>query len=960
LLIFALVGGMIGAGGTLRAATAKDGAKAAPSASRKRSYVDFLREMTDFDRLSRLHPGVQGGEFTSWDRNGKNAWGANGDAGQYLRTEPDGEAVMMDADGPGCIFRVWSANPQGRIRVYLDGATTPTYEWDFEKLFTGDMPPFIKPIVFKSGDGVNAASDCYLPIPFKNHIKITADRAYGQYYHFNYLLYPKTDDVSSFHLPLSDQEQAVLKKVADAWASPGRDPKPKLPGQKTITKTLEIQPGQTVRLASLTGAGVIRALRAQVESSQRYAWRKLVLRGTWDGAKWPQVLSPLGLLFGFDWNQAEYGSLVAGCLKGHAYFYYPMPYRKSASLELTNFLEQPAKVTFEIEYAPVKSLPADSLYFYARWRHDPGTKVFDYPFVETAGRGQFVGVSLSVDHPLPGWFGEGDEKIWMDDQRFPFIGTGTEDYFGDAWGLHYLFQPSFGSPVDEGNRTSAYRWHFMDYLPFAKRFRMTIENYGPNGQGPRGQYDYASTAFWYQQEATPPFAQLKGISFIGGDDPHAPPKTMQYGSAPFAPASADAVRTYGQEIPFAQEAEDLLKGAAKAGMGSIVTDAKMPYEYNHERAVDFGDPKQGDDLGEFSLPVQEDGVYFPHLIVAPGASGVPALEIDGKRLEMTSRSDAIMADLEGVFLTRGVHSAKLVAGEGRHLVLDAIQLLPARSEPDAMEAESLKVVSVAPGEESPTPGPASIGYSAGRTLDWAPSREGAGFALALNPPPDLAYALGVKAVRGPDAPIIQAYDGGNPIGAPLDLYAPERKLDDEIEPLGDLPAGAESVEIRVVGANPKSSGRAVALDYFRYEPKVLGPETTPGVRARILRVRGGRESIQKLGPAWTDGYHLWIQPSRKGTTADIGLDVPDDGDYEIVVRLTQAFDYGIVQVSLDGTPLGLEIDGYSPNIVLTDPIPLGTPHLVAGPHVLRFEAIGQNADAKGYLMGIDDIEVVKK
>ena len=129
--------------------------------------------------------------------------------------------------------------------------------------------------------------------------------------------------------------------------------------------------GGSVEICALRGTGVIRAVRARVSSDQRYAWRKLVLRGEWDGAGRPQVLTPLGPFFGFDWDTAEYGSVVAGCRDGLAYQFFPMPFRKSAVLTLENHLEAPASVRIEIEWAPLTRLPDDAVYFYARWRTEP-------------------------------------------------------------------------------------------------------------------------------------------------------------------------------------------------------------------------------------------------------------------------------------------------------------------------------------------------------------------------------------------------------------------------------------------------------------------------------------------------------------------------------------------------------------------------------------------------------------
>jgi hypothetical protein len=461
-------------------------------------------------------------------------------------------------------------------------------------------------------DNPQSASDCYLPISFAKHIKITADKAHGQYYHFNCLLLPPKQSVASFHLPLSETEQAALMAVADAWGHPGRDPKPRLADQTTLSAKVVLKPGESLELASLNGPGVVRAVKARVNSEQRYAWRKLVIEATWDGAANPQVASPLGPCFGFDWDTAEYGSVPAGCLHGQAYQYFPLPFRKSAKFRLQSYLEMPANAELEIEWAPIPSLPSDIAYFYARWRHEPDSKTFDYAFLETAGRGHFVGVSMPIDHPFEGWWGEGDEKVWVDDDDFPpFVGTGSEDYFGDAWGIRYLSGPSYGASSFKGHRTCNYRWHFADLIPFEKRMRMTIENYGPNGQGPQGQYDYSSTAFWYQAEPAPDFESLRGVNFTGGTGPEAKPSRMKYNPALFAKIDAENIRTYGLGITFATQGEELFKEAVQQGNARIITDAKLAYEFDRERAVQFGEVKAGAKLAEARLNMQRP-VYTSH------------------------------------------------------------------------------------------------------------------------------------------------------------------------------------------------------------------------------------------------------------------------------------------------------------------------------------------------------------
>ncbi|MGQ9731415.1 MAG: hypothetical protein ACUVX8_09085 [Candidatus Zipacnadales bacterium] len=244
----------------------------------KLTYVDILKQLTDFDRLARLQTGIAAGQFSSHSRADRERWATNADAGHYLRVTENGEAVMMEQEGPGCIYRMWSANPQGKLLIYLDGATTPTFVLDHNGLYTDGQIPFIKPLVYKRGEA-RSASDSYVPIPFGKSIKICADKPHPQFYIFDYLKYPKDWEVESFHLPLTEEEIAVLEAVAETWAKCGSDPKPRLSGQRTVMRTLTLKPGQTVRLAHLKGPGSVRAIRMRVDCPQRSFWRKLVLEG---------------------------------------------------------------------------------------------------------------------------------------------------------------------------------------------------------------------------------------------------------------------------------------------------------------------------------------------------------------------------------------------------------------------------------------------------------------------------------------------------------------------------------------------------------------------------------------------------------------------------------------------------------------------------------------------------------
>src|SRR5437867_3679029 len=153
----------------------------------------LLRELTDRRELARLpSPSRVCRQASSYDRASvtpdKEGWFANGDAGQYLRMEErDGrtEGVMLDADGPGAITRIWSANPAGVLRIRLDGAEEPVIAEDMTRLLSG-AGPVVAPLSHEASSGHNL----YLPIPYAQHCKVTCDAPKDVYYQIGYLTWP--------------------------------------------------------------------------------------------------------------------------------------------------------------------------------------------------------------------------------------------------------------------------------------------------------------------------------------------------------------------------------------------------------------------------------------------------------------------------------------------------------------------------------------------------------------------------------------------------------------------------------------------------------------------------------------------------------------------------------------------------------------------------------------------------
>jgi hypothetical protein len=160
-----------------------------------------------------------------------------------------------------------------------------------------------------------------------------------------------------------------------------------------------------------------------------------------------------------------------------------MPFKRAAALSIQNLGKTP--VSFQLEaMATPRPWTERSLLFHAKWRiqHDlPTDTKSDWNYLTAHGRGMFAGVSFNLDNPVRKWWGEGDEKIYVDGEKFPsHFGTGTEDYFGYAWCNPQLFmhayhsQPRCDGPGTYG-RTSINRFHILDRIPFTRDFRFDME-----------------------------------------------------------------------------------------------------------------------------------------------------------------------------------------------------------------------------------------------------------------------------------------------------------------------------------------------------------------------------------------------------------------------------------------------------------------------------------------------------
>lgn len=339
-------------------------------------------------------------------------------------------------------------------------------------------------------------------------------------------------------------ENPTGAKAAGAQASPGDDAhcsdaaRELGKGWKVRPCLKNLEPGQTHILADIEGPGVIQHIWCTVLHNVH---RWVSLRVYYDDQTEPSINVPLGDFFanGIDGTAIINSAPIAVNPKGGMNSYWPMPFKKRIRIEITNDgLEKINEFFYQISYS-LEDVPDDAAYFHAAWqramtsRENPDHIVID----NIKGRGHFVGMYLVWNQLSNLWWGEGEVKFFIDGDPAdaPTIcGTGTEDYFGGAWGFvmehdkdlvpqtyttAYLGYPQavheYNPKTGPGIPTHGlYRWHLPDPIRFEQDLRVTVQALGwwPGAKYQPLTDDIASTAFWYQTLPAAPLPALPGIN----------------------------------------------------------------------------------------------------------------------------------------------------------------------------------------------------------------------------------------------------------------------------------------------------------------------------------------------------------------------------------------------------------------------------------------------------------------
>lgn len=283
-------------------------------------------------------------------------------------------------------------------------------------------------------------------------------------------------------------------------------------------KVTGIPISQKLTVANLEGPGIINHIWITTKSVVPQIQGLLVLRVWWDDEKEPSIETPLGDFFGVGFGkEKEFKSAMLEMFPAgreeHASLncYWKMPFKKSARFEIENRSFRSVSMFFiQIDYEKVSKASDDVLYFHAQFRREnPVTLHKPYTILEAEGLGNYVGTILNYHLLGPGAWVEGAQEFFIDGETSPSLeGTGSEDYFGHAWGFRFennsLFHgTSYGI---KDNKMTAYRFHIPDPVRFKKSIKATIKCHGWDVQD--REDDYSSVALWYQNEPHKKFPPL--------------------------------------------------------------------------------------------------------------------------------------------------------------------------------------------------------------------------------------------------------------------------------------------------------------------------------------------------------------------------------------------------------------------------------------------------------------------
>jgi D-arabinan exo alpha-(1,3)/(1,5)-arabinofuranosidase (non-reducing end) len=633
----------------------------------------------------------------------------------------------------------------------------------------------------------------------------------------------------------------------------------------------------------------------------------LRIRVTADGER--TVDAPLGQFFGNGQTDADVKSLMSSMGPGLDNWFsawWPMPYAHSLTVSLYNGSAQTitsarSAVTTASDPQVARDLRSGAIGYFRATANDAETvPQQDYPFLQTSGHGKFVGVVHSMAGPTSRAYLEGDERVYVDGARTPQIhGTGTEDFYEGGWYFNRdtFSDPLNGEPSHQGSSNGC-----PDATDCTSTYRLMLAD---------------SVAFGSSIDF--------GIEHGPVDDvaAHYSSTAFWYGQATDTAAVTDTVDVGNAVSEHAHH-------YSSAGDVSTLTST---YEGNNGAPLPLTDDLRTDPSAvTFDVAVDRDnrGVVLRRTSDQAQAGQQATVAVDGRAvgtwLERLGNTEHRWLDDSFVLPASATLGRKKIT----------ITLHPAAGAPAWTAARYTVQSLVAPFVDRTAPGQvtglhAAAGNSNAVTVSWRPATDNVGvdhYAVYGSRTGPVQIAKATLIGTTPDTAFVHQN---------LGLRETWHYRVVAVDAAGN--AGPPS------GEASATTGATIRIEAEHQLPPV---EATAPAEAQ-----GNCCNI-----SWSGGGQLWFRPDAAGKHVTIAFDVPTTGTYALSSAQTQAPDYGISTLAVDGKVVGTPVDGYhAGGVVVTAPADDGQLALAAGRHLLTLTVTGKNAAAANYLAGLDFLDL---
>jgi hypothetical protein len=480
---------------------------------------------------------------STYDRRGGNE---GADASHFLYQLADDFNVSLDLEGPGILlfsrYNHWHGSPwhyvvDGKDYVVQEGSTADPLHPNPNSTF---LPHASFPSPMNETWATTKGADLvWSPIAFERSFQMAYTRTH---YGTGYYIFDRFVPGTPLSHPLQSWNESVVpdQDVLDLISKAGTDIAP-IAGAKEVKGKVSVPASGAVTAVALKGKETIRALTFSIPRDQALAFKDVRLRVTWDGREQPSIDVPIALFYGagtlYNSDNKEYlvksfpVSIRFANDRVYLACYFPMPFFKSAHVELAGAGQAIEGVEWAVRTLPLQT-PANQVgYFHATYRDMPhpvpGEDMVLLDTREAEGAkewsGSFVGTSFIFSHDGQLRTLEGDPRFFFDDSLTPQAqGTGTEEWGGggDYWGRGLHMSLAFaghpvgarapcsglvqGGPGCEGTDKgvaaneqdkieSAYRFLLADLMPFGKNAVIHLEHGGTN----ESTEHYETIAYWY-------------------------------------------------------------------------------------------------------------------------------------------------------------------------------------------------------------------------------------------------------------------------------------------------------------------------------------------------------------------------------------------------------------------------------------------------------------------------------